>query len=620
MPGFATEAGGIVVRMRLAGIPVQPPVAVYFGDRPAEVRGVFPSTPTDAELVVLAPPSRPGRVSIRVTTGRRIVSLPDAFEYVPSLRVESVEPARVAPDGGTTVTVRGAGFDATIQVYVDGTRISSVSRLSSSELTFEAPRHAEGRALVELVNFAGMAQEERAGQADALDYRALAAQFRAVILARLVDLRSGMVVDSRLIPVGVDLKGMSDAPAELIWESIAPGVTNALPLHLIQPSSDRLWLIPRARAANPRTSAAFGRALSATLRGRGFAVVDTLERSDLLGEDELAQLAFGASPLRWAPNLDLVVGKGVTKLLTYSVPIELTSEDPTSDAFATLDLLERRFEETRSLAEGLPEAAASEATLLVRVDNEPGEPAESWETEIAEEAVTAGVLTRMPVVEKLGAPTVKPRWLYPMLRTPSDPLAYTSWNALRAALPGATSVLLYRSEPDGLYMRLVDSQDGIVRWSGHLIDPDRILSGDLDPSLHDLARDAAAGTDWIDAFGPDARVWLSPSGSAPIQPFSQAHDGLVSALTDAGVAVVEPMATTYRVPAPSDDAAYVAAVRALGATHLLEYAFESPATPENPTPVQWTFRVIDAASGREIRRWTAHDENAQPGAAANGSP
>ena len=87
------------------------------------------------------------------------ISASEIVGQVETLRIGSIsypgDDLAADPNGGQTITVVGAGFAATPTVYVGGTIASSVTFVSTTQITFTAPAKTAGTYDVYVVNPSG---------------------------------------------------------------------------------------------------------------------------------------------------------------------------------------------------------------------------------------------------------------------------------------------------------------------------------------------------------------------------------------------------------------------------------------------------------------------------------
>lgn len=161
VPGVGDPAGGENVNINGGGF--DPPVRVTFNGATAQVLAVNPNqirvrTPSATAAGVTVPVGSTAPVSVGVTinvneTGTATDQLENAFTYahgtggIQQPQVFSISPASGTNDGGTTVRIRGSGFQAPVQVFF-GIGISAdafngveaqVQSVSASEIVAVTP-------------------------------------------------------------------------------------------------------------------------------------------------------------------------------------------------------------------------------------------------------------------------------------------------------------------------------------------------------------------------------------------------------------------------------------------------------------------------------------------------
>jgi hypothetical protein len=614
-PDAATEDGGATVRLRTTHIPFVAPVRVYFGTSRARiVRGTRLDAVT-REIVVVAPAHAPGLVPVRVISGattpsEREVVLPNAFRYVAALRVDRVEPDTVTVNGDTRVTITGSGFAEGVRVFVGDEPTPALERLSDESLVVTVPARDAGKASLTVVAFAGRPYEQRKVLADALTYATPAYGILCLISTRLVDLTTSEVLDCRLVALNERVEGGA-FPRDRLWEYIAGRVAGELPLQLVRPPLDRLGLVtlPDASRAGTdqmrtRAAASLSTALGQTLRGRGVDVVLGAEASGLTTAFDLDTVPFGTLLLR---TEDVSVNKAfVARLVAL-----YESDRPSPDDASEFDAAVADYRRIEALASNLPEAATARATMLIRLPEHDGTFLRTDAEVLREDAVMAGVIKRIPVLDKTEPMTTKPPWLMRYPATHTDPLGYTSWAAFQRAHPSVESLFFYKPDSAGLYARLADARSGRIIWSGHLLTAGDVFTDAFDASVHDRARNLADRSDWMRRTSAETLLWVSP---ATDDPDAETWEGVVSSLVDAGIPVAEPMTTVYRRQDPSNGRVQFAEdpdasdvwfdLARFGVTHVLEYALNR-AEKDNWT---MTFRLIEVKSGTVDATWRV-DEN-----------
>lgn len=573
-PDVASEEGGVVVRLRATRL--RPPVWVYFGaSRARIVQGTRHDAAT-YELLVEVPPHAPGSVPVRIVSGagtpaEREALLPNGFRYLSRLRVDRVEPKTVPLSGNLPVRLSGGGFIEGVQVFVDDQPVSALERLSDNTLVVTVPPRAPGKASLTLLS-----PVERIVLPDALTYEAPSVVLRRLFSIRLVDGASAEILDARWEVFNERLEE-GILPSERLWEYIAGRIVAALPWQFFRPVGESLGLVT---LPDGEEATSLGVALARTLRGRGVNVLVGAEAFGLRVPSEEEPLPSGTLLLR---TESLRVNK---VLIVRLIPLESAS---------ALDAALTEYKRLETLASHLPETAVAKTTLLFRLPDAEGDAI------LQEDAVLAGVRQWIPVIEKWTPLTTKPPWLMRNVTTPTDPLAYSSWEELRKVLPGVESVFFYKPDRIGLYGRLVATDSGRILWSGRLLRAEEVFSDAFEPNVHDQIRNLLDRFDWASRVPEGALLWVTPLTA---EPDAEEWAGVVSSLRDAGVEVLEPMVTLYRHQRAKDERVWFIEdmgtpdvwfdlVRS-GVTHVLEYARKGKSL---------SFRLVDGTSGAVEKTW-----------------
>jgi hypothetical protein len=127
-----------------------------------------PVTPSDASTGTC---TIPGRVAAGLAIGPQYDcrlhdstgnsnTVAKAWEYLPLPTLASIVPNSGPSSGGTTVTLTGTGFSSDSIVLFDATPATSVNVGSETEITCDAPAHAEGPVSVTVSNVNGTAELE----------------------------------------------------------------------------------------------------------------------------------------------------------------------------------------------------------------------------------------------------------------------------------------------------------------------------------------------------------------------------------------------------------------------------------------------------------------------------
>jgi hypothetical protein len=623
------------VRLEAAdGMRFLAPVRATFDGLAAEV------TATGADglaIVAVTPAHAAGVVDVRVvvaagTPYERRFTLPGAFTYVPSAHVTGIEPTLARTDGGTVVRIVGGGYQHDMVARVDG-EPAELQRVSSTELLVTIPAHAPGAAQLALVNMPGSPIED-ALPPEPLTYLPPEYEYHLVVATRLVDVASGIILDSQLLhgmrPVGSPV----DVAEAAVVASLVGDLVPTLPLHLVDRGRDTLWVASALSVDPSAAPSVLFDALIATLDGRGFST--ELRRPTTDTGQAVHPRAFYTSPVlpgpRGAPSTAVDAKALIVRPIVAQVidrrHRRIHPNEPPTRAEEWVDTLPRRFEELRALAALAPVAAQASTAMVVRspADDRAAEPS-AWDY-VTEDAIIAGLGTRIRVVDKGHGPLTRPRWTMSDVLGLPDGVAYTSWAEFRRANRQVESLLLYRPDPKGFYARLVDTATGVVLWSARTLPAREIFSGAAADTPYDRAESLLEMQPWYTWIPGGARValvlrppkdvdavdWLSAG--------SLAQDGLISALTRSGVAVAEPMTALYRPSPPTPDRARHTAgthvsdpwqeLRLAGVTHILDATLHAGT---GGTPMQWHFSLLDASDGATVGSFAAV-ENAEEAARA----
>lgn len=151
-PTSGTTVGGALIAMEGTGFTEG--VVVTFGESAALDVMVIDSH----RLIATSPPRPPGLVSVRVLdpVTEAQATLENAFLYYNAVQVQSVDPTEGHVDGGTPLTITGAGFIAGSKVLV-GTRAAiSVQVVDDTTILAVAPNGVVGPASVHVSNAQGI--------------------------------------------------------------------------------------------------------------------------------------------------------------------------------------------------------------------------------------------------------------------------------------------------------------------------------------------------------------------------------------------------------------------------------------------------------------------------------
>ena len=151
-PAYGDADGGAPVSV--IGAHFQAGAAVFFDGLPLEV--------TEAQgagiLKVVTPPHAAGSVDVSVVNpDGQTATLEDAYTFfVDPPFIAALVPDTGPVDGGTPVTIAGAGFAAGAKVYWDGVLIGGVIVTPPDAIQFATPPHVAGAVDVTVVNMDGL--------------------------------------------------------------------------------------------------------------------------------------------------------------------------------------------------------------------------------------------------------------------------------------------------------------------------------------------------------------------------------------------------------------------------------------------------------------------------------
>ncbi len=597
------------------------PVRVTFGGAPAKVAGVGVA---GLAIVATTPPHGSGAVDVRVvvaagTPYERRFTLPDAYTYVPSATVESVDPAYAGDDGGSVVRVSGAGFQPNIVAHVDGA-LAAVERVSAAELAITMPPRPPGVAELVLTNMPGSEVEDTVS-AGSITYLPRDYRYHLMVTTRLVDAATATVLDTRLFAAERPVDSPVDVPEARLVGSLVGDFVTSLPLQPVDREEDALWIAGVSGEEHAGARRLVVRSLNDTLTGRGFA---TELRNAATDEGEtMAPTAFYQNPALEAA----APGTGI-KLLTARVIVadvidhrarRVDPDLPPTPAEEWIARLPDRFAQISELAALTPSPVST--VMVVRSPAATVSGGESPWDYVTEDALVAGLSARVRVIEKAGGPHVRPGWSMGDILGLPDGLAYTSWSEVRRANAQVEALLLYRPDDSGYYARLVDTSTGMVLSSARALPASDIFAGVAEETAYDRAESLLEVQPWYTWIPEDARVALVTEPAAGYVDGSWAttarlaQDGLLSALTRAGVAVAEPITVLYRDTASDDGRARHATaahvndpwmeLRLAGATHVLVGAVDVGSETE---PMAWSFRLLSATDGSVVGEYEAFED------------
>jgi len=146
-PTSGPAEGGQVVQLSCNGLQYDP--TVTFGGKPAEIITLDAATGT---LAVETPPGA-GSVWVEVSHTFDAITVPVQYSYEepPSVVVDSITPAQGPVEGGTAITLRGAGFGPGTVVFVGALSAASLEVVSDTELYAITPEGSPGMVDVRVV-------------------------------------------------------------------------------------------------------------------------------------------------------------------------------------------------------------------------------------------------------------------------------------------------------------------------------------------------------------------------------------------------------------------------------------------------------------------------------------
>lgn len=150
-PASGTIEGGTVVTITGSGFTAAT-TATFDGVAATNVELL-----SDTQIRVTTPAHAAGNVTVVVARDDgTAITEQNAFDYidpnaVPELAFTRVEPAEGSTDGGTTINLIGANFEAGMTVVIGGQRASSVTFVNPSKLTVVTPAHVAGSVPIVIV-------------------------------------------------------------------------------------------------------------------------------------------------------------------------------------------------------------------------------------------------------------------------------------------------------------------------------------------------------------------------------------------------------------------------------------------------------------------------------------
>ncbi|UHA75717.1 IPT/TIG domain-containing protein [Paenibacillus sp. 481] len=138
-PAMGLLAGGDDVSITGEKIPQD--ISVYFNDKKLTLRSV-----TETKITLRTPAwATAGKVDVKLVDGHgREAILAQAYEYLaapklPAPVIASVSPNSVLPTGGTFVVIKGENFKDGAEIWLNGTKLPSISVLDATQLRFRSP-------------------------------------------------------------------------------------------------------------------------------------------------------------------------------------------------------------------------------------------------------------------------------------------------------------------------------------------------------------------------------------------------------------------------------------------------------------------------------------------------
>ncbi len=138
-PEAGSSAGGQTVAIAGTGF-VEGAVATFGGRTAARTRVI-----SAMQIEAVTPAGAPGATDVRVFTRHGQATAEDAFTFFDEIRLTAVDPPVGPTEGGTVVTLEGAGFtqDAVVLIGLEDTEVLGVS-VTGALLTARTPAQEEG--------------------------------------------------------------------------------------------------------------------------------------------------------------------------------------------------------------------------------------------------------------------------------------------------------------------------------------------------------------------------------------------------------------------------------------------------------------------------------------------
>ena len=217
-PAAGPIDGGQEVSIVVTGLVDPDHTTVSFGDRAAEIHAF--DAAGNVVVVGVPPAEEIGPVDVSVTVGDQERVAPAAYRYEVALRVFEVSPPSGPADGGTAVTISGAGIEADAQLQIGALPGQDVVVLDDSTITAGTPPGSPGLADVVVTLSDGVSTTLFGGFAFTapLDVWAVAPDFGSPAGGALVEiLGSGLDPSCRVWFGGVEAEVVSPlSPTRLL--------------------------------------------------------------------------------------------------------------------------------------------------------------------------------------------------------------------------------------------------------------------------------------------------------------------------------------------------------------------------------------------------------------------
>ena len=114
----------------------------------------------ESKIICRTPPNPAGVYDLKVADDWQLASLTGAFTYVPTVRIEQIEPSVGPTSGGMPVTVTGTGLTADSQVSIGGRLALGVELIDVRSLRMLTPPGEPGWRAVQVSNANGVERVE----------------------------------------------------------------------------------------------------------------------------------------------------------------------------------------------------------------------------------------------------------------------------------------------------------------------------------------------------------------------------------------------------------------------------------------------------------------------------